>query len=121
MAALERLSCDGHGGDEAGRERHPQLLPDGPSQAQPRHPGHTPFHSLQDLPRGQSHHPRNPGEIHVIEGRCMVVSPRFIGMTHWFERAVFESSITDSNAENTQAQSNNNAVIFLSPWLSSLF
>lgn len=67
MAALERVPCDGHRGDEAGGERHPQLLPYWPDQAQPPHPGYAPLHSVQDLPRGQSHHSRDPGETAVTE------------------------------------------------------
>lgn len=62
VAPLERLPCDGHGGDEAGRERHPQLLPDWPGQAQPVHSGFAAFHPLQNVPRGQPHHPWDPGE-----------------------------------------------------------
>lgn len=62
MAALEHFPCDGHSGDEKGRKRHPQLLPHRPDQAQPPHPGHAPLHSLQELPRGQSHYSRDPGE-----------------------------------------------------------
>lgn len=62
VAALERFPRDGHGGDEEGRERHPQLLPYRPDQTQPPHPGYAPLHALQELPRGQSHHPRDAGE-----------------------------------------------------------
>lgn len=62
MAALERFPRDGHGGDEEGGERHPQLLPYRLDQAQPPHPGHAPFHLVQDLPRGQSNYSGNPGE-----------------------------------------------------------
>lgn len=62
VAALERLPRDGHGGDETGGERHPQLLPDRPGPAQPPHPGHAPLHPVQDVARGQSHYPRNAGE-----------------------------------------------------------
>lgn len=65
MAALERFPCDGHSGDETGRKRHPQLLPYRPDQAQPPHPGHAPLHPLQELPRGQSHYSRDPGETAV--------------------------------------------------------
>lgn len=65
MAALERFPRDGHGGDEAGGERHPELLFDWPGPTQPPHPGHTPLHPVQDVARGQSHYPRNPGEDEV--------------------------------------------------------
>lgn len=62
VAALERVPRDGHGGDEAGAERHPRLLPDWPGPAQPPHPGHAPLHAVQDVPRGQSRHPRDTGQ-----------------------------------------------------------
>lgn len=62
VAALECFPRDGHGGDETGGERHPQLLPDWPGPTQPPHPGHAPLHPVQDVARGQPHYPRNPGE-----------------------------------------------------------
>lgn len=88
VAALERLSRDGHGGDEAGGEQHPQLLPDRSDQAQPPHPGHAPFHSVQDIPGGQSHHPWDAGETAATDGTCCGFYDQ-ISCIRWFKMLEF--------------------------------
>lgn len=113
LAAVERVPCDGHCCHEAGGEWHPQLLPHWPDQTQPPHSGHAPLHTLQNLPRGQSHHPRDPGETaasvscgdHISYALMVKSEPEHISdclKWHFIIHPVFDPNITGHSVENAQ-------------------